>query len=65
MKILLALTAMLFVAPAAFAYGPCFFMDFDEDGIADNDAIIDRVDLGFFVPATLLIKSIDSLSAIK
>ena len=33
---------------------PCFFLDFDEDGIADGE-VVERVDLDFLVPATLYV----------
>jgi hypothetical protein len=54
MKKFLALTVALFVPVVAFGM-PCLYLDFDEDGVADCDTIIDRVDLGFFEPADLYV----------
>jgi hypothetical protein len=52
----LVAAAMIMAPTVAGAQGfePCFFFDFDDDGVAD-ELIVDHIDLGQFEPATLYV----------
>ena len=53
MRTMIILTTLIAATPSL-AVQPCFFLDFDEDGVAEYE-IIDRVDLGELETATLYV----------
>ena len=55
MKIFALLTVALFVPAMAVGQTPVFFMDFDDDGVADYDAFVETMDIPFLTQMPLYI----------